>query len=123
MLCIECHVGTEKPVMSLDQGWKRGFSTELVDIVDSGRQGRGESPLACPSWSGNRVLRKLVGYLAGRIFDFAAGPSELAACRKFFSRCLPSLVRMDSGWNCTPSIRCCLWRKPITTPSAVVAEI
>src|SRR5262249_15278997 len=36
-----------------------------------------------------------------------AGPTrgEAGSSRKFRSRRLPSRVRMDSGWNCTPSMR------------------
>ena len=30
-------------------------------------------------------------------------------------------MRIDSGWNCTPSTACSRWRRPITTPSSVSA--
>ena len=43
--------------------------------------------------------------------------------RKFSSRCLPSGVPTDSGWNCTPSTLRVLWRKPITSFSSVRALI
>ena len=35
--------------------------------------------------------------------------------RKLPSRALPSPVRIDSGWNWTPSTGRCRWRRPITT--------
>src|SRR5262249_663241 len=42
--------------------------------------------------------------------------------RKFLARSLPTGVRTDSGWNCTPSIGSSRWRTAITSPSAAVAE-
>ena len=33
----------------------------------------------------------------------------------------PSGVKIDSGWNCTPSTACSLWRTPIITPRSVQA--
>ena len=42
--------------------------------------------------------------------------------RKFRSRSLPAVVRMLSGWNCTPSSGRSLCRRPITTPPSVQAE-
>ena len=42
--------------------------------------------------------------------------------RKFRSRSLPAVVRMLSGWNCTPSSGRSRWRRPITTPPSVQAE-
>src|SRR5208282_4674793 len=50
-----------------------------------------------------------------------AFPSRSSRSRKFFSRCLPSKVRIDSGWNWTPSTACCLWRSPMISFSAVRA--
>ena len=35
----------------------------------------------------------------------------------------PPTVRIDSGWNCTPSTSCSRWRRPITRPSSVSAVI
>src|SRR5207342_2994901 len=33
--------------------------------------------------------------------------------RKFFSNACPCSVRIDSGWNCTPSTGCSRWRRPM----------
>src|SRR5579875_563088 len=41
--------------------------------------------------------------------------------RKLRKRSLPSRVPIDSGWNCTPSIRRSRCRKPMISPSAVRA--
>src|SRR5687768_14548735 len=38
--------------------------------------------------------------------------------RKFASSCLPGFVRIDSGWNCTPSIVSSLWRTPMMMPDS-----
>ncbi len=38
--------------------------------------------------------------------------------RKFCSSCLPGLVRIDSGWNCTPDNVNSLWRTPMITPDS-----
>ena len=35
----------------------------------------------------------------------------------------PASVRIDSGWNCTPSTASSRWRRAITTPSSVSAVI
>ena len=46
-------------------------------------------------------------------------------CKKFFSIAWPCSVRMLSGWNCTPSMRCAkgrwVWRTPMISPSSVQA--
>ena len=51
------------------------------------------------------------------------GPAQRdrATPRKLASRSWPPVVRMDSGWNCTPSTGSSRWRKPMTVPSAVSA--
>src|SRR6266852_1084449 len=41
--------------------------------------------------------------------------------RKFFRSCLPSTVRIDSGWNCTPSTGRRRWRRPMISPSSATA--
>ena len=41
--------------------------------------------------------------------------SERGSCA---SRSWPCSVRIDSGWNCTPSIGSSRWRRPITRPSS-----
>src|SRR6266436_7847844 len=41
--------------------------------------------------------------------------------RKFFRSCLPSIVRIDSGWNCTPSTGWRRWRSPMISPSSATA--
>ncbi len=41
--------------------------------------------------------------------------------RKFFNKACPCSVRIDSGWNCTPSTGCSRWRRPMissTEPSS-----
>ena len=43
------------------------------------------------------------------------------ASRKLRRRSWPESVRIDSGWNCTPSIGRSRWRRPITRPSSVSA--
>jgi len=42
--------------------------------------------------------------------------------RKFFRSCIPTSVRTDSGWNCTPSTGILRWRRPMMIP-LVCAEI
>ena len=49
--------------------------------------------------------------------DGGAGPGR-GRCR---SRSWPCSVRIDSGWNCTPSTSSSRWRRPMTTPSSVRA--
>ena len=49
------------------------------------------------------------------------GRNAPAAARKLASSPGPSGVRMDSGWNCTPSTGRSRWRSPMTTPSEVSA--
>ena len=51
-----------------------------------------------------------------------ASPSP-ASRRKFASRCGPSGVRTDSGWNWTPSIGSDRWRRPMTTPSSGLVAV
>ena len=46
-----------------------------------------------------------------------------ASIRKFLSSACPCSVRMDSGWNCTPSTAKALWRTPMISPSSVHAVI
>ena len=41
--------------------------------------------------------------------------------RKLRSMACPCSERMDSGWNCTPSIRSSAWRTPMISPSSEVA--
>ena len=43
--------------------------------------------------------------------------------RKFASMAWPCSVRMDSGWNCTPSTASVLWRTPMISTSSVQAVI
>ena len=42
--------------------------------------------------------------------------------RKLANSCLPSIVKMDSGWNCTPSTGQCRCLNPIIVPSSLSAE-
>jgi hypothetical protein len=41
--------------------------------------------------------------------------------RKFLRSCFPSIVRMDSGWNWTPSTGSRRWRRPMISPSSAHA--
>src|SRR5262249_47938180 len=41
--------------------------------------------------------------------------------RKLPSSRFPSRVRIDSGWNCTPSTNTSRWRTPMISPSSVQA--
>ena len=52
-------------------------------------------------------------------------PSRAATptARKLRRRSCPPSVRIDSGWNCTPSIGNSRWRRPITRPSSDSAVI
>ena len=43
--------------------------------------------------------------------------------RKFRSIAWPYSVRMDSGWNCTPSMSSSRWRTPMISPSSVQAVV
>ena len=43
--------------------------------------------------------------------------------RKLAMRSWPPMVRIDSGWNCTPSTSSSRWRSPMTMPSSVSAVI
>src|SRR5262249_39176908 len=43
--------------------------------------------------------------------------------RKFRRSALPWPVRIDSGWNCTPSTGKRRWRSPMISPSSARAEI
>ena len=52
----------------------------------------------------------------------AAG-SPILPARKLRSRSCPPVVRIDSGWNCTPSTGRSRWRSPITNPSSDSAVI
>ena len=45
-----------------------------------------------------------------------------ACFRKFSSSAWPCSDRIDSGWNCTPSIGSVLWRTPMISPSSVHAD-
>ena len=51
-----------------------------------------------------------------------ASPSP-ARRRKFASRCGPSGVSTDSGWNWTPSMGRVRWRRPMTTPSSGLVAV
>lgn len=50
-------------------------------------------------------------------------PGDFYILRKFPSRRLPSVVRMDSGWNWTPWMGRSLCWRPMISPSAVSAVI
>ena len=41
--------------------------------------------------------------------------------KKLFNKAWPCSVRMDSGWNCTPSMGRLRWRTPMISPSSVQA--
>ena len=60
-----------------------------------------------------------------RLADAERGaPARGAALRRAScaTRSWPPAVRIDSGWNCTPSVLgCSRWRSPMTTPSSVQA--
>ena len=43
--------------------------------------------------------------------------------RKFASSWWPCWVRIDSGWNCTPSTASCLWRTPMISSSSSVQAV
>ena len=54
----------------------------------------------------------------------AGGQAEASTwARKLRTRSWPPTVRIDSGWNCTPSVGASRWRRPITRPSSVSAVI
>ena len=55
--------------------------------------------------------------------DIGGFPLLSYKLRKFFNKCMPSWVRIDSGWNCTPCTGYCLWRRPMISSSAVHAVI
>src|ERR1700716_4267526 len=42
---------------------------------------------------------------------------------KCLSRSWPFSVKIDSGWNCTPSTESVLWRTPMISPSSLHAVI
>lgn len=46
---------------------------------------------------------------------------KIYSFRKLRRRFLPSEVRMDSGWNCTPYTGSSLWARPMISPSSVQA--
>ncbi len=48
---------------------------------------------------------------------------QAARARKLAIRSWPPTVRIDSGWNCTPSTSSSRWRRPMTMPSSVSAVI
>src|SRR5262249_17334825 len=66
----------------------------------------------CPDGADERILAV-----------HAPTPAGAAPSRKLASSRLPSSVRMDSGWNCTPSIWWWRWRRPMTSPSSDRAVI
>src|SRR5262249_25421922 len=43
--------------------------------------------------------------------------------RKFLRSCFPSIVKIDSGWNWTPSTGSRRWRRPMISPSSAHAVI
>jgi len=53
----------------------------------------------------------------------AVRPRDCYKVRKFFNSILPSSVRIDSGWNCTPWLGYSRWRRPMISFSAVSALI
>ena len=60
---------------------------------------------------------------AGAIQRSKAGTSTLGSWdKKLASNFLPSSVKIDSGWNCTPSIGNSRCRTPMMTPSSVSAD-
>ena len=63
---------------------------------------RGRRPAVAPS---DRVSAGITAFLearAGTVLS-ASGAVDPSRARKFPSSALPAAVRIDSGWNCTPS--------------------
>ena len=59
-----------------------------------------------------------LSYQTNWILPLRAYPTR---SKKFCSRGFPMGVRIDSGWNWTPSTGYSLWRKPMINPSSVQA--
>ena len=74
----------------------------------------GRQPLALDrAWpSASRIVQ--------RALPAHAGPFMAMKLRR---RSLPTVVRNDSGWNCTPSTGSVLWRTPMISSSPVLAVI
>ena len=51
----------------------------------------------------------------------SATVQRLGVFRKLRSIAWPCSLRMDSGWNCTPSSATSRWRTPMISPSPLVA--
>src|SRR5262249_39669681 len=83
------------------------------DLVDRGSHLRAvEIPALDPP--GDRVAER---------HERTAPPGgEGRRARKFARIRFPSSVRIDSGWNCTPSTKSVRWRTPMISSSAVHAD-
>jgi hypothetical protein len=87
-------------------GKSQKLSGELIGVV--ARRG---NPSCLSATSGDPQRRQGVNQPSPHLF------------KKFWRRWCPLLVRMLSGWNCTPSTSTSRWRIPMIIPSAVVAVI
>ena len=68
--------------------------------------------------------RQTPGGQAGRRCRTAGQAEAPAAGRGSWPRrSWPAAVRIDSGWNCTPSTSSSRWRRPMIVPSSVSAVI
>jgi hypothetical protein len=86
------------------------------------RRERADPPLPL-RWRGKRQG----GHARQRPFDklrvTTLPVAHVVSLRKLESMCLPSCVRMDSGWNWTPQMGWCLWRRPMISPSGLVSAV
>ena len=92
---------------------RRRFSPRIRRSVNSRRGG----PAALACTRGRRQKPRRERPLSARFVRHRS-----YSLRKFASRLLPSVVRIDSGWNWTPSTLSRRWRRPMMMPSGVVAE-
>src|SRR6185436_4524547 len=78
------------------------------------------SPAAGPTLGGHHRLSR-----AGCAAPTPSAPGAVAPSRprKFPSSAFPDAVRIDSGWNCTPSTGSVWCRSPMISPSSLSAEI
>ncbi|GIT75863.1 MAG: hypothetical protein Ct9H300mP31_03940 [Acidimicrobiaceae bacterium] len=63
------------------------------------------------------------GRRRGSVRLIRTGSGQETRVRKLASRSCPLAVKIDSGWNCTPSTSRSRWRSPMTRPSSLVAVI
>ena len=97
----------------------RAIAEMSRDLVESGLGWKYDAGRVLRAIDDRDTVTLVANDTGRRATDPLAGFAIIS--RKFDNRRLPSRVRIDSGWNCTPTSGNCRCASPMITPSGVRA--